>query len=47
VVWLDVWERNTRAISFYERWGFVVVGEQDFVLGDDVQRDLLMARGAG
>jgi diamine N-acetyltransferase len=44
VVWLDVWERNTRAISFYERWGFVVVGEQDFVLGDDVQRDLLMAR---
>lgn len=46
-VWLDVWSRNTRAIAFYERWGFSVVGEQDFVLGDDVQRDLLMARGAG
>lgn len=44
VIWLDVWERNPRAIGFYERWGFAVVGEQDFVLGDDVQRDLLMAR---
>lgn len=47
VVWLDVWERNPRAISFYQRWGFVVVGKQDFVLGDDVQHDLLMARGPG
>ncbi len=47
VVWLDVWERNTRAIGFYRRWGFAVVGEQDFVLGDDVQHDLLMARDVG
>jgi ribosomal protein S18 acetylase RimI-like enzyme len=46
-VWLDVWERNTRAIEFYEKQGFTIVGEQDFVLGSDVQRDLLMARGAG
>ena len=46
VVWLDVWEHNMRAIGFYERQGFTVVGEQDFVLGSDVQRDLLMARGA-
>lgn len=44
VVWLDVWERNPRAIRFYERWGFAAVGKQDFVLGDDVQHDLLMAR---
>jgi ribosomal protein S18 acetylase RimI-like enzyme len=47
VVWLDVWEHNTRAIGFYEREGFTIVGEQDFVLGSDVQRDLLMARGVG
>lgn len=46
-VWLDVWERNPRAIAFYEKWGFSVVGEQDFVLGEDVQHDLLMARSAG
>lgn len=44
IVWLDVWERNLRAIAFYQRWGFVEVGSQAFVLGADVQRDLLMAR---
>jgi ribosomal protein S18 acetylase RimI-like enzyme len=43
-VWLDVWERNQRAIAFYRRWGFAEVGTQPFVLGSDVQRDLLMAR---
>ena len=42
VIWLDVWERNLRAIDFYRRWGFVEVGTQPFVLGHDVQNDLLM-----
>ncbi|NLO28501.1 MAG: GNAT family N-acetyltransferase [Actinobacteria bacterium] len=28
VVWLDVWEKNDRAIAFYERWGFATVGSQ-------------------
>lgn len=46
VVWLDVWERNPRAIAFYEKCGFAVVGTAEFVLGDDVQHDLLMARSA-
>ncbi|MBM3120574.1 MAG: GNAT family N-acetyltransferase [Chloroflexi bacterium] len=44
VIWLDVWERNQRAIAFYQRWRFVLVGTQEFVLGSDVQHDLLMAR---
>jgi diamine N-acetyltransferase len=44
VIWLDVWERNLRAIGFYRRWGFVEVGTQAFVLGHDVQNDLLMQR---
>jgi len=44
VIWLDVWERNQRAIAFYQAWRFVQVGTQDFVLGSDVQHDLLMAR---
>jgi GNAT superfamily N-acetyltransferase len=44
VVWLDVWERNPRAIAFYRRWGFADVGTQDFVLGSDVQHDLLMQK---
>jgi GNAT superfamily N-acetyltransferase len=46
VVWLDVWERNPRAVAFYKKWGFAVVGKQEFVLGDDIQHDLLMARPA-
>jgi diamine N-acetyltransferase len=44
VIWLDVWEKNPRAIAFYEKWGFVKVGEQGFQLGDDLQHDWLMAR---
>jgi ribosomal protein S18 acetylase RimI-like enzyme len=44
VIWLDVWERNERAIAFYRRWGFNQVGTQPFVLGSDLQNDLLMAR---
>lgn len=43
-VWLGVWEKNQRAIDFYNRWGFEKFGEQDFLLGDDVQHDWLMIR---
>jgi diamine N-acetyltransferase len=41
-IWLGVWERNARAIRFYEKAGFVVVGEHEFSLGTDLQRDLVM-----
>jgi diamine N-acetyltransferase len=44
VAWLDVWEKNQRAISFYSKWGFSIVGDQTFLLGEDVQHDLIMAR---
>ena len=47
VVWLGVWEKNTRAIEFYRRWGFQKFGEWDFLLGDDLQRDWLMKREVG
>jgi ribosomal protein S18 acetylase RimI-like enzyme len=47
VVWLGVWERNQRAIDFYHRWGFKKFDEQDFLLGNDVQRDWLMKKGLG
>ena len=43
-LWLGVWEHNARARAFYARWGFAEVGEHDFLLGGDVQRDLLLAR---
>jgi GNAT superfamily N-acetyltransferase len=43
VLWLGVWQQNARAIAFYEKQGFVVVGAQDFLLGADRQRDHVMA----
>jgi diamine N-acetyltransferase len=43
-VWLGVWENNPRAIAFYEKWGFKKVGSHPFLLGDDVQTDLVMEK---
>jgi len=43
-IWLGVWEHNHRAIAFYERNGFQIFSRHDFVLGDDVQTDLLMKK---
>lgn len=43
-LWLGVWEHNPRAIAFYNKCGFAVVGEHVFQFGDDPQRDLIMAR---
>jgi GNAT superfamily N-acetyltransferase len=43
-VWLGVWDRNDRAIRFYESWGFHHSGSQPFLLGFDLQTDLVMVR---
>ncbi len=43
-LWLGVWERNARAIAFYERWGFEAVGKHVFRLGSDDQTDVIMER---
>jgi ribosomal protein S18 acetylase RimI-like enzyme len=42
-IWLGVWERNLKAIAFYRKCGFFVVGDHPFVLGRDRQRDLILA----
>jgi ribosomal protein S18 acetylase RimI-like enzyme len=47
VLWLGVWQENPRAIAFYTRSGFVVVGVQDFMVGRDLQHDFVMARPLG
>lgn len=44
VAWLGVWERNPRAIAFYNKFGFVEVGDHTFPLGGDPQRDIIMVR---
>lgn len=43
-VFLGVFERNVRAIRFYRKHGFEVVGSQVFRVGTDDQRDFVMAR---
>jgi ribosomal protein S18 acetylase RimI-like enzyme len=42
-LWLGVWEHNPRAIAFYRKQGFEIVGSHPFQLGGDLQTDLLMA----
>lgn len=41
-VWLGVWEKNPRAIAFYEKCGFRKVGTHIFAVGDDPQNDFIM-----
>ena len=41
-IWLGVWEKNPRAISFYKQWGFKEVGTHIFHVGDDPQMDFIM-----
>ena len=41
-VWLGVWEENFRALRFYEKNGFLPFSSHDFIVGDDVQTDILM-----
>jgi len=41
-IWLGVWERNQKAISFYESCGFVAVGIQEFKIGSEIHNDIVM-----
>lgn len=43
-VWLGVWEKNDRAISFYKKNGFYKVGTHSFYMGEEEQRDFLMRK---
>lgn len=43
-IWLSVFSGNPRAIAFYGKWGFEVVGSQEFLVGADPQKDFLMQR---
>jgi len=45
LAWLGVSGQNSRAIAFYRKFGFAAVGEHEFLLGQDSQRDIVMARG--
>lgn len=41
-LWLSVWQRNEKAVRFYERHGFKTYDTQVFYVGSDAQIDWLM-----
>jgi ribosomal protein S18 acetylase RimI-like enzyme len=41
-LWLGVWEKNARAIRFYEKNGLRIFGSHPFPFGDEIQTDFLM-----
>lgn len=40
--WLGVWEKNDKAIAFYQSHGFRLSGTHGFMLGEDHQTDYIM-----
>jgi ribosomal protein S18 acetylase RimI-like enzyme len=46
-IWLGVWEKNSRAVRFYEKQGFVAFDQHIFQLGEDAQTDILMKLNVG
>lgn len=43
-IWLGVWEKNVAAIRFYERNGFEKFSTHHFMLGHDLQTDIIMKK---
>ncbi len=43
-VWLGVWEKNTAAIDFYRKMGFVMVDQHPFRMGDEIQNDFVLKK---
>ncbi len=41
-IWLGVWNKNVRAIAFYETLGFKIFGSHPFAMGSEIQTDYLM-----
>lgn len=41
-LWLGVWDQNDKAIEFYKRQGLSEFSKHDFMLGNDLQTDILM-----
>lgn len=43
-IWLGVNEQNARAVRFYEKSGFRIVGRKSFQLGSRLEHDFVMER---
>lgn len=45
-VWLCVWEKNARALAFYQKWGFALVGKHDIVIEETIFHDHIFVRNS-
>ena len=43
-LWLGVWQKNTAAVRFYERFGFATFSSHPYYIGKDKQIDWLMKK---
>ena len=43
-VWLGAYDRNTKALAFYARHGFVLVGTHEFEFGGQIHADPVLTR---
>lgn len=43
-IWLSVWDQNSRALAFYHKCGFRLVGTMPFDFGGTIYEDLVMER---
>ena len=43
-LWLGVWEKNKKALAFYQKNGFYQIGTHPYILGEDVQIDYILRR---
>ncbi len=41
-MWLGVWEKNPRALRFYQKIGFQEFDKHIFTLGNEKQTDIMM-----
>ncbi|MBL7926773.1 MAG: GNAT family N-acetyltransferase [Bacteroidia bacterium] len=42
VLWLGVWQQNHRAIAFYKKMGFEIIGTKKFYVGTEENDDYVM-----
>lgn len=42
--WLGVWEKNFKALRFYEKCGFRKIASHPFVMGQETQTDFIYAK---
>ncbi len=43
-IWLGVWEKNEKAIDFYQKNGFYKIGTHPFMMGEEEQTDFIMRK---